>query len=126
MIRAIVIADSGAVMARLTRMLGEVGGVEIVRHASGRKRVDALVAGFAPDLVVVDDMRWPPRALTRVAEVRRTAPDAAVVVLAERLEGSWLAEALRMGAAAVMPADTDPQTFRRVLGELLTPIHAAA
>jgi DNA-binding NarL/FixJ family response regulator len=125
-IRAIVIADSGPVMARLTRTLGEVGGVDIVRHASGRKRVDALVGGCAPDLVVIDDMRWPPRALTRVAEVRRAAPDAAVVVLAERLEGSWLAEALRMGAAAVLPADTDPQTLRRVLHELSTPVHAAA
>jgi DNA-binding NarL/FixJ family response regulator len=123
--RAIVVADSGPVLAALTRALVE-NGVEIVRHASGRTRVDALVRGFEPDLVLIDEMRWPPMALARVGEVRQAAPSASVVVMAERLEGNWLAEALRMGAAAVMPASTDPETFRRVLTEVLTSTRAAA
>jgi DNA-binding NarL/FixJ family response regulator len=124
--RAIVIADSGPVLAALTRRLGEIGGVEIVRHANGRARVDALVRGFAPDLVLIDEMHWPPLALARVAEVRRAAPGASIVVLAEQLEGGWLADALRMGVAAVMPAHADPETFRRVLTEVLARIPAAA
>src|SRR5687768_1048883 len=102
--RAIVVADSGTVLANLTRALMEIDGVQIARHASGRTHVEALVHGFDPDLVLVDDMGWPPRALARVAEVRRAAPAAAIVVMTEHLEGAWLADALRMGAAAVMPA----------------------
>ena len=124
--RAIVIADSGPVLAALTRGLVEIDGLELVRHASGRSRVDAQVRGFAPDLVLIDEMRWPPLALARVADVRRAAPGAAIVVVAERLEGDWLADALRLGAAAVMPAHADPDTFRRVLTEVLARTPAAA
>jgi DNA-binding NarL/FixJ family response regulator len=124
--RAIVIADSGPVLAAVTRTLVEIDGVDIVRHASGRARVDALVRGFEPELVLVDEMHWPPLALARVREVRRAAPRASVVVLAERLEGSWLADALRLGAAAVMPASADGDTFRQVLSEVLARIPAAA
>lgn len=123
--RAMVVADSGSVMAALTRTLADLGSVEL-RHASGRSHVDALVRGFAPDLVLVDEMRWPPRALARIAEVRAAAPAATVVVLAEGLEGGWLADALRLGAAAVMPAGADPNTFRRVLAEALAGTPAAA
>jgi len=124
--RAIVIADSGPVLASMTTALIDIDGVEIVRHANGRSRVEDLVRGFAPDLVLIDEMRWAPLALARVAEVRRAAPAASIVVLADRLEGSWLADALRMGAAAVMPASADPETFRQVLTEVLARIPAAA
>jgi DNA-binding NarL/FixJ family response regulator len=124
--RAIVIADSGPVLAAVTSSLAELSGVEIVRHASGRNRVGALVRGFAPDLVLIDEMHWPPLALARVREVRAAAPTASVVVLAEQLEDGWLADALRLGAAAVMPATADPETFRQILSEVLARIPAAA
>jgi DNA-binding NarL/FixJ family response regulator len=124
--RAIVIADSGSALAALTRALVEIDRVEIVRHASGRTHVDALVHEFSPELVLIDEMRWAPLALARVREVRHAAPHASIVVLAERLEGSWLADALRLGVAAVMPASADADTFRRVLAEVLERIPHAA
>jgi DNA-binding NarL/FixJ family response regulator len=124
--RAIVIADSGSALSSLTSALVAFDGVDIVRHASGRTRVESLIRSFAPDIVLIDEMRWPPLALARIAEVRRAAPAASIVVLAERLEGSWLADALRGGAAAVMPAGADPETFRQVLSEVLARIPAAA
>lgn len=123
--RALVIADSGPAMADLTRAVVALGGMQL-RHANGRTHVTALVRGFAPELVLIDEMHWAPRALARVAEVRRAAPDAAIVVLAEQLEGAWLAEALRMGAAAVMPSGSDEETFRQVLGEVLNRVPLAA
>ena len=126
MTRAVIIADSGAVQAELTHMLLDARDIEIVRHASGRSDVTALVEGFRPDLVIVDDMQWPPRALTRVAEARRAAPAAAIVVRAERIEGSWLAQALRVGASAVIPAQASAATFRQVLGEVLAPTREVA
>src|SRR5919197_56279 len=55
LMRALVIADSGRAMADLTRLLLELKNVEL-RHASGRADVSALVSGFAPDLVLVDEM----------------------------------------------------------------------
>ena len=126
MTRAMIIADSRAVQAELTDTLLEARDIEIVRHVSGRSDVTAIVEGFRPDLVIVDDMHWPPRALSRVAEARRAAPAAAIVVRAERIEGDWLADALRCGASAVIPAQADTKTFRRVLSEVLTPLEVTA
>jgi hypothetical protein len=76
--------------------------------------------------VLIDEMGWPPLALGRISEVRAAAPGARIIVLASRLEGGWLAEALRMGVAAVMPANADDDTFRQVLGEVLAQTPAAA
>jgi len=126
MTRAVIIADSGAVQAELTHTLLEARDIEIVRHVSGRSDVTTIVEGFRPDLVIVDEMRWPPRALTRVAEARRAAPSAAIVVRAERIEGDWLAQALRDGASAVIPAQASAATFRHVVAEVLTLLHAVA
>jgi len=121
MTRAMIIADSRAVQAELTDTLLEAFDFDIVRHAAGRSDVSAIVEGFRPDLVVVDEMQWPPRALTRIGEARRAAPAAAIVVRTERLEGDWLAQALRDGASAVMPAQAGAETFRQILSEVLTP-----
>lgn len=122
MTRAVIIADSGAVQAEVTQTLLAARDVEIVRHVSGRSDVSAIVEGFRPELVIVDEMHWPPRALTRIAEARRAAPAAAIVVRADRLEGGWLAQALRVGASAVIPAQASADTFRQVLAEVLAPI----
>jgi DNA-binding NarL/FixJ family response regulator len=126
MTRAVIIADSGAVQAEVTQTLLAARDVEIVRHVSGRSDVSAIVEGFRPELVIVDEMHWPPRALTRIAEARRAAPAAAIVVRADRLEGGWLAQALRVGASAVIPAQASAEIFRQVLGEVLAPTREVA
>jgi DNA-binding NarL/FixJ family response regulator len=126
MTRAVIVANSGAVQAEVTHALLEARNVEIVRHVSGRSDVATIVEGFRPDLVVVDEMHWPPRALSRVAEARQAAPDAAIVVRAESIEGAWLAQALREGASAVIPAQASAATFRQVVAEVLRPSRQVA
>ena len=116
--RAIVLADSGAVHAALTHRLSAIDRIQLVRHASGRTNVEPQMRSFAPDLVLMHDMGLPLRALARVREIHRAAPDAAIVLLTERLEGAWLGEALQLGTV-VMPADVEPRAFERVLAEIL-------
>jgi two-component system, NarL family, response regulator DesR len=119
MIRTIVIADTGAAMARVTDSLNEAGNVELVRYAGGRCHVDALVRAHRPDLVIIAEVRRPCLALARIAEARRAAPGCAVIVLAAWSKAGWLAEALRVGAAAVLPADVSARTLHLVIGEVL-------
>jgi DNA-binding NarL/FixJ family response regulator len=122
--RAIAIADSGAALSTLTGLLAEFPSPEL-RHASGRTHVTALVRDFEPDLVLIET-HWPPDALARLDEARRAAPAAAIIVLAERLEDDWLADALRGGATAVLPADSARTTFRQVVGEVMSSVPVAA
>ena len=118
--RAIVLADSGSQHAALTQRLARNDRVQVVRHASGHANVEGQMRGFSPELVLMHDMDLPARALARLEEIRRAAPAATVVVLAERLQGAWLATALRLGAT-VLPADVEETAFEQVLAEVLTP-----
>ena len=119
MTRVVVVADSGPVLASLTAAVGTVPGAYIVRHGSSAGPLDRLVAPLAPNLVVIGDLLVPEDALARLAEVRRAAPAAQVVVLSSSPEAGWLADALRAEAAAVLPGNLEPATLGLVLREVL-------
>jgi DNA-binding NarL/FixJ family response regulator len=119
MTRALIVADSGPAMAELTQALRRMPEVEIVRYASGRSSITRIARASAPNLVLIDEMHWRDDALARIAEVRREAPGAAIVVLAAGPDTGWLADALRAGAAAVLPGAVDAATLELVLREVL-------
>jgi DNA-binding NarL/FixJ family response regulator len=119
MIRVVIVADSGPVLANLTAAVGALPGSYIVRHASTAGPLDRLVGPLAPDLVVIGDLLAPERALARLAEVRRAAPAAQVVVCSSQPEAEWLADALRAHAAAVLPGNLEPQTLTQVFREVV-------
>ncbi len=119
MTRVVVIADSGPVLASLTAAVGTVPGAYIVRHGNSAAPLDRLLAPLRPDLVVIGDLLVPAHALARLAEVRSACPAAKVVVLSSTPEASWLADALRAHASAVLPGTLEPQTLGVVLREVL-------
>ena len=92
----------------------------------------ALMGGIAPigeqnasvgieeaDLVVIGDLAVAGEALARLGEVRRAAPTAKVVILSSRPDASWLADALRADACAVLPGCVEPETLAIVLREVI-------
>jgi DNA-binding NarL/FixJ family response regulator len=119
MTRVIIVADSGLALASLTAAVVSVPGAHVVRHGSSTAPLDRLVAPLAPDLVLIGDLLAPDKALARIAEVRRAAPGAKVVVLSSRTEAGWLADALRAHASAVLPSTLEPHTLGLVLREVL-------
>jgi DNA-binding NarL/FixJ family response regulator len=119
MTRVVVVADSGPVLASLTAAVGTVPGAYIIRHGSSAGPLEQLVAPLAPDLVVIGDLLYPELALARLAEVRRAAPAAHVVVCSSEPEAGWLADALRAEASAVLPGNLEPATLGVVLREVL-------
>lgn len=119
MTRVVVAADSGSALARLTAAVGTVPGAYIVRHGSSAGPLDRIVGSLEPDLVVIGSLLVPQDALARLAEIRRVAPAAKVVVLSSTPEATWLADALRAHAAAVLPGQIEPETLGVVLREVL-------
>jgi DNA-binding NarL/FixJ family response regulator len=119
MIRVVVVADSGSVLASLTAASRTVPGAYIVRHASSSAPLDRVLAPLEVDLVLIGDLLFPDDALTRLAEVRRAAPAAKVVLLSSSPEAAWLADALRAEASAVLPGQLEPETLGLVLREVL-------
>ena len=120
MISVALVADSGPAMEAMTRSVATLAHVDIVRHCHGRTPIAPALARCAPDLVLVDEMGWPRLAMQRIEEIRATLPHARIVVRAERPEAGWLADALRAGASAVVPATAGPETLGLVLAEVVS------
>jgi DNA-binding NarL/FixJ family response regulator len=114
------IADSGPALEAMTRSLTALPGVDIVRHCHGHTPLGAGLKRCAPDLVLLDEMHWPRLALQRLDEIHEVLPQARVVVRAARPDAGWLADALRAGASAVVPATAGPETLGLVLQEVLS------
>ena len=119
MTRVIIVADSGPALASLTAAVATVPGAYIVRYGSSTHRLDRLVAPLSPDLVVIGDLLAPEHALASLADVRRAAPAAKVVVMSSTSEAVWLGDALRAQASAVLPGTLDAETLGVVLREVL-------
>jgi DNA-binding NarL/FixJ family response regulator len=119
MTTAVIIADRGSDMARLTACAGALAHTQVVRHASGHAPIGRLLRAHAASLVLIGEMS--PRRLTveRVSEVRATAPGATVVVVAGDAGSRWLADALRAGATAVLPGDMSADALVAVLQEVI-------
>jgi DNA-binding NarL/FixJ family response regulator len=115
--RLVAVADNAPAMARLTASLGSIDGVEIARRASGRHPIGPLVRKHGATLVVIGEMRRRGLALERLAEIHAVAPGTPVVVLDSDPGADWLGDALRAGAAAVVPGVVDVQTLGIVLRE---------
>ena len=123
MISIALVADSGAAMEEMTRSVSTLSRVNIVRHCHGRAPIGRALARFAPDLVLVDEMHWPRLAMQRIEEIRETLPQARIVVRAERPDAGWLADALRAGASAVVPATAGADMLGLVLAEVVSEHH---
>ena len=120
MISVALIADNGPAMEAMTRSLASLPGVHIVRHCHGHARIGAGLKRCEPDLVLLDEMHWPRLALQRLDEIRAVLPHTRVVVRSERPEASWIADALRGGASAVVPATAGAETLGVVLKEVVS------
>ena len=120
MISVALVADSGPAMEAMTQSVATLAHVAIVRHCHGRTPIAPALARCTPDLVLVDEMGWPRLAMQRIEEIRATLPHARIVIRAERPEASWLADALRAGASAVVPATAGPETLGLVLAEVVS------
>jgi DNA-binding NarL/FixJ family response regulator len=119
MITVALIADSGPALEAMTSSLASVPGVDIVRHCHGHARIGSGLTRCAPDLILLDEMRWPRLALQRLDEIHELLPQSRVVVRAARPDAGWLADALRAGASAVVPATAGPDTLGLVLQEVI-------
>ena len=114
MISVALIADSGPALEAMTSSLASVPGVTIVRHCHGhaahRRRPHALRSRPRSCSTRCIGRGSRSSASTRSASV---LPQARVVVRAARPDAGWLADALRAGASAVVPATAGPETLGR-------------
>ncbi|TDW22718.1 response regulator transcription factor [Kribbella kalugense] len=109
MIRVMLADDEAMVRAGVRAILGTDDEIEVVAEAAdGVEAVDA-VRRHRPDVAVLD-IRMPRMdGLAAGAEIRRTVPETAVVILTTFSEDAYIARALGDGASGFLLKSGDPR-----------------
>ena len=100
----VLIADDNALLREGIASLLEDVGHEVVARAASADELLLKVRSYTPDVAIVD-VRMPPGhtddGLRAAAEIRRTHPDVAVLVLSQHLEPSYMLELVGDDASGV-------------------------
>ncbi len=109
MIRVLVADDEPMVRTGVRTILASDAGVSVVAEAGdGREAVESTRA-HRPDVALLD-IRMPALdGLAAAREIRRVAPDTAVIVLTTFGEDAYIAEALGDGASGFLVKSGDPR-----------------
>lgn len=119
MIRILLADDEAMIRAGVGAILAADPEFEVVAEAAdGREAVD-LAISHRPDVALLD-IRMPKLdGLAAAAEMRRVAPETAVVILTTFGEDDYISKALDIGASGFLLKSGDPR-------ELIAGIHAVA
>ena len=113
----VVIAEDTVLLREGLAGLLEDAGHEVVGRAGDAEALLALVGEHAPDLAVVD-VRMPPdyddEGTRAAAEIRRSHPGTAVLVLSQHIETRHVVELVSAGRRLRLPAE-GPRARRRRL-----------
>lgn len=107
-IRVLLADDEAMVRAGVRAILGSDETIEVVAEAADGQEAVTLTQRHRPDVAVLD-IRMPRMdGLTAGAEIKRTVPDTAVVILTTFSEDAYIAKALGDGASGFLLKSGDP------------------
>lgn len=109
MIRVVLADDEAMIRAGVRAILSTDPDIEVVAEAGDGREAIELVERHRPDVALLD-IRMPKLdGLAAAAEIRRTVPDTAVVMLTTFGEDDYIAKALGDGASGFLLKAGDPR-----------------
>jgi DNA-binding NarL/FixJ family response regulator len=109
MIRVLLADDEAMVRAGVRAILASDDGIDVVAEAGDGAEAVELVQRHRPDVAVLD-IRMPRMdGLAAGAEIRRSVPETAVVILTTFSEDAYIAKALGDGASGFLLKSGDPR-----------------
>ena len=111
----VVIADSDAFARRLTKHALQARGMTVVAEARDGREAVRFGLIHRPDLMVVDVVMPVLDGIRATREILNADPELLVVVLTGAGEDELGLQALRAGAAAVVPEDADLDALARAV-----------
>lgn len=116
--RVVMADDHARLRARIRESL-EKDGCDVLAEGATADEAVALTALHRPDVALLD-IHMPGSGIRAAAEITRTVPDVAVVMLTQSVEEDDLFDALRAGASGYLLKDSDPSTLGASLRTVLS------
>ena len=114
MIRVFIVAASSLARAGLQN-LAAGRDVEVVGSAPNFESLGGQWPDVEADVVLVEASGGQAEAVLDSLAASQLAAEATIVVLADRAEARWFADALRAGVRAVLPSDVSPEQLAAAL-----------
>jgi DNA-binding NarL/FixJ family response regulator len=108
MIRVVVVDDHAVVRDGISRLLDSADGIEVIGSAADGAEAQAVVAGTAPDVVLMDLSMPVVDGVTATRRITAEHPDVRVVVLTTFADKQRILDALDAGAAGYLLKDAQP------------------
>lgn len=123
MIRTLLADDESMIRAGIHAILDTDPSIEVIGEASDGRQAIELAHRLRPDVALVD-IRMPGiSGITVTAEIRRTVPEVAVIILTTFGEDAYITQALGAGANGFLLKSGDP---RELLGGVRAVAEGAA
>lgn len=116
--RILIVADGMGPIRAARRAMRQTSGFRVVGVVDGRRSVRGHLSKDRPDVVLVDEMDDPDRALARLREVAASAPHATSLLLTADTSPEWLYRALDAGATSVVSKSVHAVALGTLLGEI--------
>jgi len=117
--RVLIIADNAVTANGINLEMRHATGCQVTGFLNGRRACAAHVAEEQPDVVLLDDLRDRVLTLTRIREARAAAPQSKILLLTQRMEPDWLAEAAEAGIDAAIAKIARPGSIGALVREVV-------
>ena len=117
--RVLIIADNAVTANGINLEMRHATGCQVTGFLNGRRACAAHVAEEQPDVVLLDDLRDRELTLARIREVRAAAPQSKILLLTQRMEPDWLAEAAEAGIDAAIAKIARPGSIGALVREVV-------
>jgi NarL family two-component system response regulator LiaR len=114
-IKVMIVDDHAVVREGLRAFLDLQEGMQVVGEASDGEHAIEQALALSPDVILMDLVMPRLDGVGAMRELRRTAPDARVIVLTSFLDDDRLLPAIQAGAAGYLMKDVEPAELARAV-----------
>jgi DNA-binding NarL/FixJ family response regulator len=100
--RLVVVADNPLIVEAIRVGLGNTGEFELLDCATAAMMSARKIVAMAPDIVLVDDMRHSPLAVSLIKRIKKANAGIMVMVLSAQMDQEWLEQIFAAGASGAI------------------------
>lgn len=117
--RVLIVADNTLAAEGIRREMRHASGCQVTGFVNGRRPCGSTVEQEQPDVILLDDLRSAELTLERIAELRKAAPYAKLLLITLCMDAEWLADACAAGVDGAVTKAAHPGSLGTLVREVV-------